>query len=210
MNGNIYHHLRASRTVLLELRARNGSHLGGPLLDLLTEVYAFLVISTTLTISTDFPISRHFPYDPFLSPESLLSLNQGKEIHGILMGSSHELLGLIMPIAESARQHMHKQDPLGKAEEKRDFEGRIRAWKHVPSSSTTDDAIERIAGEIHQQVLLIFLHTMFHGKEHPSLGLIEIVDVILDNIWELALHLPPESRIHTTMTWGARITGSVS
>jgi hypothetical protein len=210
MDGNVYHHLRASRTILLELRARHSAHMHGPLLDFLTEVYAFLAINSNLTINTDFATSRYIPYDDFLSPEALLSLNMGTEIHGILLGSYHELLGLIIPIAESARHHMRVPDPVRKAEDKDDFERLIKAWKHVPSSSTKDDADERVAGRINQQVLLIFLHTMFHGTERPTSSLMEKVDDILDRILGIALDLSPTSRIHATMNWSARIVGSVS
>ncbi|USP78835.1 uncharacterized protein yc1106_06109 [Curvularia clavata] len=207
--GNVYHHLRASRTVLLEIRARQNEHTDGPLLDLLTEVYAFLAISSNITLTDDFAVSRSFPYDDFMSPESLLSLNRGTDIHGILMGSTHEMQGLIIPITESARHHMHKQDPVRKAEDKQYFERRIRAWKYVPLSSAADDFVERVAGEIQQQVILIYLHTMFNGTDRPSLSLMEKIDGILDKILELAVDLPPRSRAHSAMTWSARIAGSV-
>ncbi|EUC38149.1 hypothetical protein COCVIDRAFT_106561 [Bipolaris victoriae FI3] len=207
MNGSVYHHLRASRTVLLELRGRHSSH--GPLLEFLTEIYAFLAINSNLTLNTDFAVSRHIPYDDFLSPEALNSLNWGTESHGVLLGSCHELLGLIMPIAESARQHVREPDPVRKAEDKRHFERLIKAWKPSPSLLIKDDPDERIAGQIQQQVLLIFLHTMFHGNERPTASLMQTVDDILDQMIEIASKFSPKSRVHSTMNWGARIVGSV-
>lgn len=209
-SGNTFLHLRAGRTVLLEIRARQSGHTRGPLLDMLTEVYSFFAISANITLTDDFAVSRKFPYDDFMSPEALLSLNRGTEIHGILMGSTHEMQGLIIPITESARHHMQVQDPVRKAEDKEEFERRIRAWKHAPSSLTANDAEERVAGEIQQQVLLIYLYTMFNGTDRPSPALMEMVDGFLDKVYDLAVNLPPRSRIHTTMTWSARIAGSVS
>ncbi|KAL6161169.1 hypothetical protein ACJBU6_00300 [Exserohilum turcicum] len=209
LNGNVFYHLRASRTVLLELRARNSRELHASLLDLLTEVYAFLAISANITIGTDFPVSRYVPYDPFLAPEALLSLNWGNDIHGVLFGSSHELFGLIVLITESARYHMRNHDPERKAAEKSEYERRILAWEHVPSASSKEDATERIAGQINQQVVLIFLYTTFHDSVRPSAALMEKIDGILDRVLELSFHLNPTSRIHTTMTWAARVAGSV-
>lgn len=139
-----------------------------------------------------------------------MALNKGNENFGVLLGSSHELFGLVMLITESARYHMRVQDPDRKAAEKSEYERRILAWKHVPSPFSKEDATERIAGLINQQIVLVFLYTTFHDSVKSSPSLMEQVDSILDDVWDLAIRLDPASRIHTTMTWSARIAGSVS
>lgn len=210
IDGKVYHHLRASRTVLLELRGQCTREVDGTLLDLLTEVYAFQAIGTNLTIHTDLPVNRHIPWDDFLSPRALLSLNRGNEIHGILFGTSHELLGLIIPIAQCARHYVREQDTGQRLKDLRSFESRIQTWNYVASPIAMDNVAEKAAGEINQQALLIFLHTTFNGTNKPPPALLERIDNILDLIEILARKLPPRSRIHTTLTWAARVVGSVS
>lgn len=209
-DGKVYHHLRASRTVLLELRGPRSRGVDDTLLDLLTEVYAFQAVGTNLTIHTDLPVNRDIPWDDFLSPEALLSLNRGNEIHGILFGTSHELLGLIIPIAQCARHHIREQDSDQRLKDLRRFELQIQAWNYVASPMAMDKVAEKAAGEINQQALLIFLYTTFNGTNKPSPPLLERIDNILDVVEMLARKLPPRSRIHTTLTWAARIVGSVS
>lgn len=215
-DGNFFYHLRASRTLLLELRERRSHQVDQSLLDLLTEFYAFFAINANLTLNTNLPVDREIPEDLFLSSDSLVKLNQGNGIHGVLFGSAHELFGLIMPIARSARYFLQHQDLEQREISLRTYEKQIRAWKYIPTSRSYTDACSdsadldpyNIAGKVYQQAILIFLYTMFNGPNAPSTSLIAKVDACIDNTLDAAANLPPEAPVQTTMAWAALIGGS--
>ncbi|KAH7383949.1 fungal-specific transcription factor domain-containing protein [Pyrenochaeta sp. MPI-SDFR-AT-0127] len=215
-DGNFFFHLRASRTMLLELRGNRAHQVDQSLLDLLTEFYAFFAINANLTLHTDLPVNREIPEDPFLSSESLVSLNKGSDIHGVLFGSAHELFGLIMPIARSARYLLQHQNLAQRDINLRKYEKQIKAWTYVPSSQSSLDRCSdasnpdayKLAGEVYRQAILIFLYTMFHGPNPPTPSLIAQVDALLDITIYHAAAIPFGAPVQTTMAWAALIGGS--
>jgi hypothetical protein len=213
-DGGVFFHLRASRILLLEIKKQRLLQVDHALLDFLLEGYALMAISSTLTLHTNLPIDRYIPEDEFLSSDSLQSLNERSRYRGQLLGSAHELFGLIMPIMRSARYFMCHQNARLKNTMLRYYEQKIHAWVFIESSSTTCGVAEsssyKFAGQMFQQALLIFLYTTFNGANVPPPELLAKVDSILNYIAELAQQMPPGASVRTPLSWPARIVGSVS
>jgi hypothetical protein len=213
-DGGVFYHLRASRILLLEIRKQRLLQVDQSLLDFLLEGYSLMAISATLTLHTDLSIDRYIPEDEFLSSNSLQSLNERSRYRGQLLGSAHELFGLIMPIMRSARYFMRHQNPTLQNTKLQYYEQKIQAWEYIEPSPTTDGATVlssyKFAGQMFQQALLIFLYTTFNGTNVPPPELLTKVDSILNYISELAQQMPPGASVRTPLSWPARIVGSVS
>jgi hypothetical protein len=227
IHGNFLYHLRASRTILIELRDHHADETDHMLIDLLTECYAFHAITANLTLHADLTPSRDIPQDPFLSSEVLGALNFGTDIYGVLFGSAHELFSLINPIANAARHFLEYPDNDERAAELLAYEKRIQSWTHVthiPSNTPQFaeipptytiyrpapgcDAYET-AGQIYQQAILIFLYTMFHGPYAPTPELIAKVDACVMKALVLSSQLLGDSYVQMSLMWTVLIVGSV-
>ncbi len=234
-DGSFFHHLRASRTILIELRENRASQIDQSLRDTLTEIYSYFAITTNLTINTDLPVPRDIPEDVFLSPTSLVELNKGTPIYGVLFGCAHELFGLIMPILRSARYFHEHKNTRQRDINIRKYEQQINAWTFKPEFfsskhdndediSDQDDGDDSLAnqlfaedpdlyyykltGEAYQQILLVFLYTAFHDAQAPSPSLSTRIDAHILRAMEIGSHIPLSSPIWTTMCWTAFIAGS--
>ncbi|OAL57251.1 hypothetical protein IQ07DRAFT_582466 [Pyrenochaeta sp. DS3sAY3a] len=213
IDGNFLHHVRASRTLLLELRYYRANQVDRCTLDLLTEFYAFFAINTNITLTNDLPINRYMPEDPFLSPKSLAELNKGTSIYGVLFGSAHELVGLIMPIARSARYFLEHQNTEQRNINLRKYEREILAWKHKPLHSSSEAQSDgpdpyEAAGQLWQQSILVFLYTTFNGRNPPSPELIAKVDACIEAAFLVTSTIPLNHSIKTTLPWPGLICAS--
>lgn len=215
-SGSFYYHLRASRTLLVELRSNRYHEADHCLLDLLTEIYAFFAITTNLTLHADLSPNRDIPQDQFLSREVLSSLNRGTDIYGVLFGSAHELLALINPIARSARHLLSYPNDENRTALLIEYEHQILSWRKPPSicqqitRSAPLDSIDvyELAGRIYQQVLLIFLYTMFHGPQAPTPSLDAQITVHVGLAFSFLGILPRDAFVQTTLMWPMLIAGS--
>lgn len=206
-NGTIFYHLRASRAVLQELLSRDSPEIDPTILDFLTEWYAFSAISANVTLHANFAsINRDIPLDDFLSPDALENLNKGHPSYGVLFGSAHRLLGLIMPISQAARRLSREPDENERQDTLRSFESKIQAYSTtVPTAHFT---ASETAASIYQQALLIYLYTLFHGTSPPNLSLYARIDPCIDRVFELMRGVLPFSAALTTLMWPALIIGS--
>ncbi|KAH7093477.1 fungal-specific transcription factor domain-containing protein [Paraphoma chrysanthemicola] len=130
-HANFQFHLRASRTLLYELRKKRAHEVDKSLLDLLTELYAFFAITTNITLHAELTPDRTIPQDSLLSFEVLLFLNQGSEFYGILFGAAHELFALINPITNTARHFLADINLEARFEQIVKYETRIQGWAYT-------------------------------------------------------------------------------
>lgn len=186
------------------------------LLDFLTELYAFMAVSSYLTPGSIPKLHRYIPIDSILS--SLSSLNRGSPIYGAMFGSAHALFEMIPSIATSAKA-MQVETEVARQTRIEHYENELRSWKCCDSElhsnkaglddrfSQPDDSY-RIGGEIYREVLFIFLYSSFNGSRKPSEELYAKIDPHLDNVLELLLSIPKRSSILTTMMWPGIVAGS--
>lgn len=210
--GTFHYHLRASRTLLLELRENRLHEADRPMLDLLTEVYAYFAITSNLTLHSNLSPDRNIPQDFFLSAEVLASLNRGNYIYGNLFGCAHELFALINPIARSARRFLSKPNDEQHNAQLAAYEKQILEWTpappgrkslmgtRTPPPPASPDPYD-LAARIYQQAILIFLYTMFHGANPPTPQLIATVEPRVKQTLGLAGSLGRDTHIQTTLWW---------
>jgi hypothetical protein len=157
-----------------------------------------------VTLHTNFAaMNRDIPMDDFLSPDALQSLNEGNASHGVLFGTAHRLLGLIVPIRDAASR---ESTPDARQNEFRMFEIQIRE-NCTGVLSANPDASE-VGALIYQQALFVFLYTTFHGTAPPTEALYAKVDPCVDRLFELMGDVLPGSAVITTLMWPALIIGS--
>jgi hypothetical protein len=144
-----------------------------------------------------------FRMEDLLSSDALQSLNRGDASHGVLFGTAHRLLGLIVPIAEAASR---EATPDARQIDLHVFETQIRE-NCTGSLSAHPDASE-VGALIYQQALFVFLYTTFHGAAAPTEALYAKVDPCVDRLFELMGDVLPGSAVITTLMWPALIIGS--
>ncbi|KAJ4286420.1 hypothetical protein N0V90_013119 [Kalmusia sp. IMI 367209] len=206
IQGTLFYHLRASHTVLLELKSRSSQQVDAAMVDFLTELYAFIAITANVTVNFDFAVDREIPMDDLLSSENLVALNRGTSSYGVLFGSAHKLLGLIVPISQAARR-LNSYGSLENRQHKlQAFEAKI--WENCPVMCDGNPNAEEVAAAIYLQALFVFLYTTFHGASPPTEELYAKVDPHVDRFFELIPSLWPGSSVVTTLMWPALIVGS--
>ncbi|KAH8811157.1 fungal-specific transcription factor domain-containing protein [Xylogone sp. PMI_703] len=219
--GALFYHLRATREVLVQLRYSCDTTISRRLLDFMTELYAFMAVSSFVTTKPSL-ISRDMPVDSMLC--SLSSLNRGSPLYGALFGTTHILCEMIPKIAVSAEEMQHETEKVRQSAIE-GYENKIKSWKYRDTSfMRSDGSVKtkandidplfdsdisyRIAGEIYQEALFIFLYSSFSGSREPTQALRDLIDPHVDKTLELLLNLPAASCVATTMMWPTIVAGS--
>jgi hypothetical protein len=210
--GAVFHHLRASRALFLELKCSRREP-SSPLVDLLAEQYCFLAICSNITLDSD-STGRSIPIDPHFFP--LERLNYTSNIYGSMFGIAHRLYELIPTISLSAQHAASKPESSHSTSTLKRFEQKIVDWdfnRYLPLNAYTDQsditgAHRHIAALIYQKALLIFLYISFHGRQPPTGALLDRIEPCLTEFCRLITSLPTDSPLMTTMMWPVIIAGS--
>ncbi|KAI9733577.1 MAG: hypothetical protein M1834_003179 [Cirrosporium novae-zelandiae] len=209
IHGELYHHLRASRELLLKLQ-KSKHPVDQNLHGFLLEQYAFLTIVAKITLRVDFQ-DREVAFDPLVF--SLESINRDSNIYGTMFGCAHQLFELIPRISMLANQRLRENEEgissFESIAQLRLLEDKIRSWDYSRDDSMRpEENYFALAGRIYQQAILAFLYTSFHGPKPPDADLLAKVEPCISDFLKFFLALPPNTSIWTTMMWPVITAGS--
>ncbi|RSL47758.1 hypothetical protein CEP54_013241 [Fusarium duplospermum] len=202
IRGSLYYHLRASGSMISDLRKDQRCR-DGNLLGFFSEQYCYLAIVANIGIGQ---ASSDRLLDPRSLPQPLHTLNQNGPIYGFMFGCSHGLFELIPRIAHLSGRHRARKDrPNAIQEEYDSIISGINSW--LPNSQS-DDPGYGLAGEMYRAACLVFLHTSMKGHEDVGGELYNQVEpsiaVFLENFKQMSGESPP----WTTFMWPTLVVGS--
>lgn len=206
----MFHHLRASRALVLMELQRPSNERENTLRGFVLELYAYLALVGNITITSEVG-QRSIELDPFLfSLESLAKY----PTFGFMFGCAYELFGMIPRICQLGRRRMmedrRSESSLELFSQYQTLQQKIQDWE-PPTPTYLDTGPEKtnmliIAARIYQKGLLIFLHSSFYISNAKDPILAAEVESIADEMFLLLEAI--STRAASTILWPMIIMGS--
>ncbi|RDW57250.1 hypothetical protein BP5796_12700 [Coleophoma crateriformis] len=205
--GAVFHHLRASRQLIL-LDLRDNKNTDNELRGFLLEIYTYLVLVANITLDFE-SSSRTIVLDPIIF--SFQNLQQYPTF-GVMFGCAYKLFEVIPAICNLGRQRLLEEKRGLCSQESisqyKSLENEIRDWRPPedlePGHENTKQLIN--AAVIYQHGLWIFLHTSFYASDIKHETLVAKVDRLVEEMFRLLDSL--STKAASTVLWPSIIMGS--
>ncbi|KAL2821196.1 fungal-specific transcription factor domain-containing protein [Aspergillus granulosus] len=209
MNGTVFDHLTAAKTLLLQFPLHRQADASGDLHDFLIEYYTYTAAVSMISMDARVSGQQLIGYDVEQRANHLIAT----QYVGNLCGCWLELLLVIPRIFDLRRQwmlllHDDEVQPMLTADDLVLFgclQTQITQW--TPYSSASHEA--RMAGLIFQQAVLVYLITAPGAPAEVTSGLRQVlIESAVSEALDLFRQLPATARVNSSLCWPIAVIGS--